>query len=254
MNRGDLMDQFGVSVNQASTDLNRYIGIAPDNMVYDKSARSYVRGHCFAPHFPKPHAGNYLTQLRTVGEGLLDSGDAWIAEFPDFDATPTPVRGIESETLRAVIGAIRRREAIEVLYQSLSRPDAIWRWIAPHAIAFDGFRWHARAWCEIDNVFKDFVLSRIREVRNYRSRSVDSDADSDWHTKIALRIAPHPQLSNGQKAVIAQDYGMRDGSTTIVVRKALLYYALKRLGLDTAPAARQPQDQQIVLIGRETVS
>ena len=38
MNRSDLMDQFGVSVNQASTDLNRYIGFAPDNMVYDKSA------------------------------------------------------------------------------------------------------------------------------------------------------------------------------------------------------------------------
>ena len=44
MNRGDLMDAFGVSVNQASTDLNRYIGMAPDNMVYDKSARAYIRG------------------------------------------------------------------------------------------------------------------------------------------------------------------------------------------------------------------
>ena len=29
VNRSDLMDQFGVSVNQASTDLNRYIGFAP---------------------------------------------------------------------------------------------------------------------------------------------------------------------------------------------------------------------------------
>jgi hypothetical protein len=35
------------------------------------------------------------------------------------------------------------------------------------------------------------------------------------------------------------------------VRKALLYYALKRLGLDTDPAARRPQDQQIVLLNRE---
>jgi len=30
VNRGDLTDVFGVSVNQASTDLNRYIGFAPD--------------------------------------------------------------------------------------------------------------------------------------------------------------------------------------------------------------------------------
>ena len=40
VNRGDLTDAFSVSVNQASTDLNRYLGMAPDNMFYDKSARA----------------------------------------------------------------------------------------------------------------------------------------------------------------------------------------------------------------------
>ncbi|TWG55295.1 hypothetical protein L610_003100000010 [Aminobacter sp. J44] len=39
VNRGDLMEAFGVSVNQASTDLNRYIGMAPDNMTCDKTTR-----------------------------------------------------------------------------------------------------------------------------------------------------------------------------------------------------------------------
>lgn len=34
----------------------------------------------------------------------------------------------------------------------------------------------------------------------------------------------------------------------------LLFYALKRLGLDTDPAARRPQDQQIVLFNRGAVS
>ena len=59
VNRSDLMDQFGVSVNQASTDLNRYIGFAPDNMVYDKSARTYVRGpelQAAVPRSPTPAA------------------------------------------------------------------------------------------------------------------------------------------------------------------------------------------------------
>jgi hypothetical protein len=37
------------------------------------------------------------------------------------------------------------------------------------------------------------------------------------------------------------------------VRKALLYYALKRLGLDTDPTARRPQDQQIVLMNRTEI-
>ncbi|WP_210244197.1 hypothetical protein [Arenimonas fontis] len=46
---------------------------------------------------------------------------------------------------------------------------------------------------------------------------------------------------------------MRDGKAKIAVRKALLYYALRRLGLDTDPATRKPADQQIVLLNREVV-
>jgi hypothetical protein len=37
VNRSDLMEVFGVSVNQASTDLNRYLGMAPNNMLYCRS-------------------------------------------------------------------------------------------------------------------------------------------------------------------------------------------------------------------------
>ncbi len=36
VNRSDLMAAFGISINQASADLNRYLGMAPGNMVYDK--------------------------------------------------------------------------------------------------------------------------------------------------------------------------------------------------------------------------
>ena len=54
MNRSDLMEQFGLSVNQASADLNRYIGLAPDNMLYDKSAQTYVRGPDYVAQFLKP--------------------------------------------------------------------------------------------------------------------------------------------------------------------------------------------------------
>ena len=35
-----------------------------------------------------------------------------------------------------------------------------------------------------------------------------------------------------------------------VVRKALLYAMLKRLGLDAGPSARRPQDQLIILRNR----
>ncbi|OWY61847.1 hypothetical protein B7486_61595, partial [cyanobacterium TDX16] len=40
--RGDIMDTFGVSMPQASADLNRFIGLAPRAMAYDKTAKRYV--------------------------------------------------------------------------------------------------------------------------------------------------------------------------------------------------------------------
>jgi hypothetical protein len=67
------------------------------------------------------------------------------------------------------------------------------------------------------------------------------------------KTGPHPELSQTQQRVIARDYGMRGGKVKITVRKALLYYARKRLGLDTDPAARRPQDQQIVLLNADAI-
>lgn len=253
VNRGDLMDAFSVSVNQASTDLNRYIGMAPDNMTYDKSARAYIRGSKFDPLFLKPDANRYLSQLRSVADGILDRADAWIGQFPSYDSAPTPVRGVNAKTLRSVVAAIRRSEAIEVKYQSLSQPEPRWRWIAPHAIGFDGFRWHTRAFCLTDQSFKDFLLSRIIETRGTKPSEISAEGDADWNEHVTLEIGPHPELSETQQKVIALDYGMRSGRATIPVRKALLYYALKRLGLDTDPSARRPQDQQIVLLNRSAI-
>ena len=157
MNRSDLMEQFGVSVNQASTDLNCYIGFAPGNMVYDKSARTYVRGPEYTPQFLKPDASCYLSQLRSSADGIMDSDNTCIADLPSHDAAPTQIRGVNAVTLRPVVRAIRRSKAIEVRYQSLSRLEPPWRWIAPHAIGLGGFRWHTRAFCLTDEVFKDLT-------------------------------------------------------------------------------------------------
>ena len=253
VNRSDVMEQFGLSVNQASSDLSRYIGLAPNNMDYDRSLRTYVRQPAFRPVFDKLDAARYLAQLRSVADGILDQDECWIAGLPDYDHAPTPARGVDPATLRSMVDAIRRSEAIEVQYQSLSNPGPRWRWIAPHAIAFDGFRWHARAFCLTDEVFKDFLLSRILDIRGSRASDVLAENDVDWNTFATLEIGPHPALSDTQAKVIALDYGMQGGKAEIRVRRALLYYALRRLGLDTDPVARKPHDQQIVLLNRDAI-
>lgn len=248
MNRGDLIETFGVSVSQSSTDLSRYLGMAPGNMAYDKSARTYIRGAKFEPLFLKPDASCFLPHLRSVADGILDRIAAWIRQLPSCDAAPMPSRGVNGKTLRSVVAAIRRSEAIEVNYQSLSRPEPQWRCIELHAIRFKGFRWHARAFCLTDNSFKDFLLSRIVEARGTNLSEVESDADTDWNEQVTAEIEPHPELSETQQRVIALDYEMRGGTSKLIIRKAFLYYALKGLGLDTGPTARRPQEQQIGLL------
>jgi len=253
VNRSDIIDMFDVSVPQASKDLTHYQERAPHNAVYDKSAKRYVASPQFSPIFLKPEAEQYLNQLRSVAEGILDSSESWIAHFPPYGGPPVPARGVNTETLRTVIAAIRQKEVVEVKYQSLSSDDPRWRWIAPHAIGFDGYRWHARAFCEVNGTFKDFLLSRILETRSLRPSEVSAEHDTDWNEFVTLEIGPHPDLSESQKRIIALDYGMRGGRAQIRVRKALRYYALRRLGLDTPAAARRPQDQQIVLLNERGV-
>lgn len=201
----------------------------------------------------KPNSSKFFVQLQSVEQGLLEAGKFLITPLPGYCSPPAPVRGVKPNVLRDVVNAIREHQGIHVLYQSFSRPEPALRWIEPQSLAFDGFRWHARAFYLNDNVFKDFLLSRILQVTGTQEPVASPDADMDWNTEVTLKIGPHPDLSDTQKFVIGLDYGMEDGMSEITLRRAMLFYALKRLGLDTDPTARRPQDQQIVLLNRDEV-
>lgn len=47
INRGALVDYFGISTPCASLDIGEYIKRAPANIVYDKNAKTYVRAASF---------------------------------------------------------------------------------------------------------------------------------------------------------------------------------------------------------------
>jgi hypothetical protein len=46
-NRGAIVDYFGLSMPQASLDIQAYMTMAPGNTEYDKSARTYRRTESF---------------------------------------------------------------------------------------------------------------------------------------------------------------------------------------------------------------
>lgn len=253
VNRSDLIEQFGVSPNQTSGDLNRYIALVPDNMVYGKGGKAYVRSSGFIPLFRKPDATSCLSQMHSVADGVVASHDSWICSLPAFDAPSAPTRGVDPRILCTIVIAARGKEAVEILYQSMSAPEPQWWRVAPYALTFDGFRLHARYFCEKSCEFRDFVVSRVIETRHTRPASSSPVSDLVWHGMVTLEIGPHPGLSTNQKHVIWLDYGMHEGQVTITVRCALLYYALRWLGVDTDPTVRAPQDQQIILLNGESV-
>jgi predicted DNA-binding transcriptional regulator YafY len=253
INRADIMERFGVSVPQASKDLSLYEEKAPGNLFYDKRQKRYFAARGFRPVFLKPEADRYLTQLRAVSDRALSQDETWLLDMPETDAMPVPHRRVDVGVLRSLLTAVRRRRAIEILYQSMNpvRADPTWRWITPHAFANDGLRWHARAYCHIDMKFKDFLLSRCLECRGESEPGAAPEEDSFWKETFLVVLSPNPALSRNQQSVVEQDYNMTNGSVSVPVRKALLYYFQKRLRLDVAGALDEPHETPVVIANRE---
>tara|TARA_R110002124_G_scaffold183401_4_gene350812 strand:- start:43050 stop:43955 length:906 start_codon:yes stop_codon:yes gene_type:complete len=255
INRSDLVDFFGVSVPQASKDMTLYQERAPGNMEYDRSSKRYVAADKFVLRFLNPDPYVYLGQLRSVAEGTAAAHESMISQLPEADVALTPKRDIDIEVLRSVLDAVRGVNSIEVFYQSMNRqrPDPTWRRITPHAFGYDGFRWHTRAYCHLEHSFKDFLLPRILDVRSSGEPGATGKADWLWNNYFDIIIAPHPELTDSQKEVVAKDYGFADGNGVLSVRYAMLFYVLKRLGLLGYPEKEDPRRQHIVALNSDAV-
>lgn len=252
INRADIVDQFGVSVPQASKDLTLYEEKAPGNLIYDKSAKRYRAADEFKPVFMQPSASTYLTHLREANGAAAGATEAWLACAPEHDALPIPHRRVDADVLRDILRAVRDDQSMEVFYQSMSatKPAPEWRRITPHALGNDGLRWHIRAFCHVDKKFKDFILSRCMKTRKHGLPGASAKGDALWNDRFAVALAPNPALSESQQSIIAQDYQMKNGRAEVMVRKALLYYFLKRLRLDVADKLDNPHEIPVVVANR----
>ncbi|VFU17384.1 helix-turn-helix transcriptional regulator [Methylocella tundrae] len=251
VNRSDIVDEFGVSVPQASKDLALYQEHAPDNIVYDRSEKRYFASDAFRPRFIELDAAAYLDRLapRPTATGAKPEDSAHGALVAD--RLPIPQRRVASNALRALLEAVRGNRSIEILYQSMSaaRPEPVWRRVSPHAFASDGLRWHTRAYCHIDQKFKDFILSRCLDCRNIGEAGSFPRSDDLWNSHFQVILIPNPKLTACQQGVIAQDYAMMNGRVVVPVRHAMLYYFSKRLRLDLASS--DPRETPVVVSNRE---
>jgi hypothetical protein len=254
VNRSDIVRAFNISVPQASKDLTLYQERAPQNAIYDKSAKRYIASPDFRPLFHQADPDVYLRRLQARADGLSDGESSWIGSMPTTDMALTPHREVSADVLRAILKAIQECQSISVLYQSMNekRPEPEWRRITPHALGHDGFRWHARAYCHIDSKFKDFLLPRIMDALDFGDPGLTAAADVRWQTQHELSIGPHPALMKGQREAVEKDYGMVGGRLSLQVKEAMLFYVLKRLGLLQDARDADPHSQHIVDLDRES--
>jgi hypothetical protein len=228
LQRADIVDTFGVNPAQAAADFSTYMALAPGNMDYNKSRKRYLPLAGFRPKFIHPTS--------------LDGFVAITSPVIEVESWPLPARMTSSETLQAVVSAIRQHEALEVRYQSMTDSKPSWRWLSPHAFASDGERWHVRAFCHKREEFRDFVLGRIVDTRHCRPSHAEPEHDVDWHTFVRVVLAPNPKLSEDQRAAIAAEYNMpRNRQLKLNLRKSMLFYLKARFMPEPATVAAAHQ-------------
>lgn len=251
VNRADIVQEFDVSVPQASKDLAAYLELAPDNLHYDRRQKRYFASKAFEAKLIHLDADAYLAKLAATP--ATRNGVTAEMMRPIAEALPIPQRRIDPHVLKKIVGAARDRHCVDILYQSMSanRPEPEWRLIWPHAFASDGLRWHTRAFCNEDRRFKDFILSRCLDARVTDESAAPQIKDLHWESSFNVDLIPNPLLSPSQRAVIAQDFLMSDGHASIAVRKALLYYFNKRLRLDVGDLLDDPREVPVIVANRD---
>lgn len=242
-----LTRHFGISRQYASADLKRYRELAPANLWYCASAKSYLAGSDFQPIYISTDVAQYLNWL---GTGHLDHQSSTVPN----EVLTLPPRKVAPAVMRGLVSAIREQRRVDVDYVSLSSPDRQGRIIAPHAFVKTGLRWHLRAWCEKKQSYRDFVLSRFRGSPELMDKT-DHKAEDDvsWNTEVTLIFQPDPRLSPAKRHVLEHDYQMRDGELQVTTRACLVQYLLNEMQVNTKVLDGTPEAQQLVLVNQADI-
>lgn len=243
-----LCDTFGIGRQQASKDINNYLNeIGPGNLEYDKHLKGYKPTSTFTPQVTSGIADEYLHLLNRNND-LSHTFESLPLGITNTEVLSAPVRNVQPKIIQTLVKAAREQRRVDVDYVSLHKPDHDGRIIVPHTLVHTGVRWHVRAWCEKNQQYRDFVLSRFRGVPDLMEASEHSkEQDKGWNKKVTIKIKPDSRLEKDQRAVIARDYGMKNGVLSIKTRGVLVHYALKQLQIDDKVLQGKPSAQQIII-------
>lgn len=232
INRFDLTKFFGISIPQASLDIAKYNELTSNNAIYDASFKIYQTTRGFKPAFATTvNSDHYLADLLAIDQGTLLVETSFIGWQPPFNVVPKPKRSVPSGILLKLLHSIKQGEILKVTYLSKKDVNPKQRRISPHAIAYDGQRWHVRAYCYNNKEFRDFVIARFLEADIIHKTGIPPKEDKAWFNLLTLVLIPDPALSKSHQQVIMHEYSMTKGELMIECREALLFYLECQLGL-----------------------
>ena len=245
LNREDLENQFRISTPQASVDLKNYRERAPGNIEYNPAERAYFATDNFRQQFLRLSPERFLLQLQSIKSGSLDIRETWFSHLPPVDVVPRLSRDVHAFVLRAILKCIRINGEMEIYYQSLT--SAKLRTICPHSLAYDGHRWHIRAWAPARAEYRDYVFGRILSFAEPKPCQSQPPEDLEWNTFVDLALIAHPDLSEEQRNAIEHDFQMEGGRKVLSLRLALAFYFIKRHNLDLREGQVPPERAQLYI-------
>lgn len=246
-----LTQHFGISRVQASKDLTLYQSLCPGNIRYDKYLKRYVINEAFKAAFMIGSAAEFL-QILKIRQNRDSGALVTLADnLPVVEVIDPAFRQVNPAVLKTINQAIVSSKEVRVRYQLMTRNEPVEHRLCPHALVFDGLRWHTRAFSHSHNEFRDFVLARIHSAEFAGIAEVGAAGDAAWQTFVAVKIGAHPGLSRAQKQAIEFDYAMVNGVLEHRLRKALVSYFLMAMRIGPDDLTRDAIVQQIVLLNRD---
>lgn len=245
INTKPLMSALGLTRQSVSQLLKQYQADFPNSLDYDATLKAYQITDHFKPHYIDQTVDEYFAWLHFGNIPTFPQEPTHQTQYR-IDALP---RYVSPQVMRPLLKAVKENTAVDCEYLSVSSSDPQGRLLYPHSFVKTANRWHVRAYCDIRQQYLDFVLSRFQSV-DYDGKTVEHIGQQDelWNTQVTLILAPDSRLTDKQKSVLENDYGMTNSQLHITTRAALVKYTLDDLQIKTKMLEANPQAQQLVCV------
>lgn len=231
--RPDLANRFGMAPAAATRDLALYREVAPQNIAFDGSSKTYRIGKAFAPLFDHAPQRVLSALSRGFGDGVNGVSQPMLScESPIALSSP------HMDVLAPICRAIHAKRPVAIRYHSVSSGESE-RVIVPFALVDSGLRWHVRAFDRKRGEFRDFVITRIEAptmLDEDPKNGERPDDDLQWTRIVEIELVPHPDQPRPE--ITSRDYSFTSGALALKLRAATAGYMLRRWCVDCSPDHR----------------